>query len=309
MGDKIAAKATVSAARRARRPGHRPARPDRRRPDRRGRGDVGFPVLLKPSAGGGGKGMRLVHERAELPAAIAARAPRSAARRSATTRCSSSASYRTPATSRSRCSPTRYGNVVHLGERECSLQRRHQKIIEEAPSPLLDAATRARRWARRRSTPPRSVRLHRRRHGRVHRVRRPARRVLLHGDEHPPAGRASGHGDGHRRRPRRAAGAHRRRRAAAVRTRTTSRSTGHAIEARVYAEDPARGFLPTGGQVLALVEPARPWRARRLRHRRRHGGRQRLRPDARQGDRARRRPSRRPCARSTARWRTPPCSG
>ena len=65
-----------------------------------------------------------------------------------------------------------HGNVVHLGERECSLQRRHQKVIEEAPSPLLDAATRARIGAAACDT-ARSVRLHRRRHRRVHRLRRP----------------------------------------------------------------------------------------------------------------------------------------
>ena len=87
-----------------------------------------------------------------------------------------------------------YGTVLHFGERECSLQRRHQKVIEEAPSPLLDAATRARIGAAAvRHRPQR--RLRRCGHRRVHRVRRPARRVLLHGDEHPAAGRASGHRD------------------------------------------------------------------------------------------------------------------
>ena len=71
---------------------------------------------------------------------------------------------------------------------------------------------------------------------------RPTGRVLLHGDEHPAPGRAPGHRAGHRARPRRAAAAGRGGRAAAARRRTTSRLRGHAVEARVYAEDPARGL-------------------------------------------------------------------
>ncbi len=83
--------------------------------------------------------------------------------------------------------------------------------------------------------------------------------------------------------------------------------TGHAIEARVYAEDPARGFLPTGGDGARPRRARRPWCPRGFRPRARHGRRQRLRPDAGQGHRPRRRPARPRCARSTARWRTPRC--
>ncbi len=103
--------------------------------------EIGMPVLLKPSAGGGGKGMRLVRDEALLADEIAA------ARREAR----GSFGDDTLLVERWIDSPRHieiqvmadgHGQVVHLGERECSLQRRHQKIIEEAPSPLLDAATR-----------------------------------------------------------------------------------------------------------------------------------------------------------------------
>ena len=102
-----------------------------------------------------------------------------------------------------------HGNVVHLGERECCLQRRHQKIVEEAPSPLLTPEVRA-AMGQQAVEAARRVRLRRRRHGRVHRVERPPRRVLLHGDEHPPPGRAPGHREDVRGRSRRVAAACRR---------------------------------------------------------------------------------------------------
>ncbi|NLU66467.1 biotin carboxylase N-terminal domain-containing protein [Streptomyces sp. HNM0574] len=104
--------------------------------------EIGMPVLLKPSAGGGGKGMRLVRDEALLAEEIAA------ARRTAR----GSFGDDTLLLERWIDSPRHieiqvladgHGNVLHLGERECSLQRRHQKIIEEAPSPLLDETARA----------------------------------------------------------------------------------------------------------------------------------------------------------------------
>ena len=102
---------------------------------------VGFPVLLKASAGGGGKGMKLVREKAGLPDAIA-----SAAREG-----QSSFGDGTLLVEKyidaSRHVEIQilgdsHGNLIHLNERECSIQRRHQKIIEETPSPALDAALR-----------------------------------------------------------------------------------------------------------------------------------------------------------------------
>ncbi|WAP60811.1 ATP-binding protein [Streptomyces sp. S465] len=105
--------------------------------------EIGTPVLLKPSAGGGGKGMRLVRDEALLADEIAA------ARREARGAFGDDTLLVERWIDRPRHIEIQvladgHGHVVHLGERECSLQRRHQKIIEEAPSPLLDEATRAR---------------------------------------------------------------------------------------------------------------------------------------------------------------------
>ncbi|MGI5528248.1 biotin carboxylase N-terminal domain-containing protein [Streptomyces syringium] len=104
--------------------------------------EIGMPVLLKPSAGGGGKGMRLVRDEALLGEEIAA------ARREARGSFGDDTLLVERWVDRPRHIEIQvladgHGNVIHLGERECSLQRRHQKIIEEAPSPFLDEATRA----------------------------------------------------------------------------------------------------------------------------------------------------------------------
>lgn len=104
--------------------------------------EIGYPVLIKPSAGGGGKGMRLVREPAELPTELAA------ARRVARTAFGDDTLLLERWVDRPRHIEVQvladaHGTTVHLGERECSLQRRHQKLIEEAPSVLLNARTRA----------------------------------------------------------------------------------------------------------------------------------------------------------------------
>ncbi|MFP5311387.1 MAG: acetyl/propionyl/methylcrotonyl-CoA carboxylase subunit alpha, partial [Actinomycetes bacterium] len=98
---------------------------------------VGYPLLIKPSAGGGGKGMHVVEKPADLPAALAT------ARRVAAAAFGDDTPFlerlvTTPRHIEVQVLADNHGNVIHLGERECSLQRRHQKVIEEAPSPLLE---------------------------------------------------------------------------------------------------------------------------------------------------------------------------
>ncbi len=107
---------------------------------------IGFPVLIKAAAGGGGKGMRLVATRAELPAAF------DGARREAGAAFGDDTVYLEKAILRPRHIEIQvfgdtHGNVVYLGERDCSIQRRHQKVIEEAPSPVVSAELRARMGA------------------------------------------------------------------------------------------------------------------------------------------------------------------
>ena len=103
---------------------------------------IGYPILIKAAAGGGGKGMRIVEDNKDLKEAIAS------AQREAKTGFGDDRVFieRYVASSRHieiQILGDSHGNVVHLGERECSIQRRHQKIIEESPSPRVDSAMRA----------------------------------------------------------------------------------------------------------------------------------------------------------------------
>ncbi|KAA0093188.1 ATP-grasp domain-containing protein [Mycolicibacterium sp. P1-18] len=250
MGDKIAAKAAVSQFGVPVVPGvSRPGLTDDDLIE--GAAEVGYPVLVKPSAGGGGKGMRVVHEAAELPAALAS------ARREAASAFGDDTLFierfvLNPRHIEVQIVADTYGNVVHLGERECSLQRRHQKVIEEAPSPLLDAATRARIGAAACDT-ARSVDYTGA--GTVEFIvsaDRPDEFFFMEMNtrlqvEHPVTELVTGL-DLVELQVRVAAGA------ALPLGQDDVVMSGHAIEARVYAEDPARDFLPTGGTVLDVVE-------------------------------------------------------
>ena len=252
MGDKIAAKTAVSAFGVPVVPGI--AEPGLSDADLiAAAGDIGYPVLVKPSAGGGGKGMRRVDDPADLPAALAT------ARREA----GSAFGDDTLFLERFVLSPRHIevqvladtnGAVLHLGERECSLQRRHQKVIEEAPSPLIDAATRARIGAAACDT-ARSVDYVGA--GTVEFIvsaDRPDEFFFMEMNtrlqvEHPVTELVTGW-DLVEWQVRIAAGEK------ITHTQDDIVMSGHAVEARLYAEDPAAGFLPTGGPVLELVEPA-----------------------------------------------------
>ena len=252
MGDKIASKATVSAFGVPVVPGI--AEPGLSDDDLiRAAPDIGFPIIVKPSAGGGGKGMRRVDAPADLPDALAA------SRREAAAAFGDDTLFLERFVLRPRHIEVQvladaHGTVLHLGERECSLQRRHQKVIEEAPSPLLDEATRARIGAAACDTARSVDYLGAGTVEFIVSADQPEEFFFMEMNtrlqvEHPVTEMVTGW-DLVEWQVRIAAGE----RLVAAQDDITMR--GHAIEGRVYAEDPAAGFLPTGGQVLAVVEPA-----------------------------------------------------
>jgi propionyl-CoA carboxylase alpha chain len=103
--------------------------------------EIGYPVMIKASAGGGGKGMRIAHSASEVAEGFA-RAKSEAASSFGDDRVFVEKFIVDPRHIEIQVLGDKHGNVIHLGERECSIQRRNQKVVEEAPSPLLDAATR-----------------------------------------------------------------------------------------------------------------------------------------------------------------------
>ncbi|HZE65177.1 MAG TPA: acetyl-CoA carboxylase biotin carboxylase subunit, partial [Sporichthyaceae bacterium] len=252
MGDKITAKNTVVANGVPVVPGvARPGMTDAELIE--AAEQVGYPVLIKPSAGGGGKGMRVVTKTSELQPAL------DSSRRESRTAFGDDTLFverfvTSPRHIEVQVLADAHGHVIHLGERECSLQRRHQKVVEEAPSPLLDEVTRQRIGEAACAT-ARSVDY----------VGAGTVEFIVSADapdefffmemntrlqvEHPVTELVTGV-DLVEWQLRIAAGAE-----LTIRQNDVT-MTGHAIEARLYAEDPSRGFLPTGGQILALAEPA-----------------------------------------------------
>jgi acetyl-CoA/propionyl-CoA carboxylase biotin carboxyl carrier protein len=218
--------------------------------------EVGYPLLIKPSAGGGGKGMQVVESAADLPGALAT------ARRVATAAFGDGTLLlerlvRSPRHIEVQVLADAHGATIHLGERECSLQRRHQKVIEEAPSPLFETPKGAQTRARIGAAACDAARS-------VGYVGAGTVEFLVSDEapdefffmemntrlqvEHPVTEMVTGV-DLVEQQLRVAAGEPLGLRQEDIRL------DGHAIEARVYAEVPARGFLPATGRIELLDEP------------------------------------------------------
>jgi len=212
--------------------------------------DVGWPVMVKASSGGGGKGMRAVRDRQELDDAIAG------ARREAVSAFGEGTLLVERLLERPRHVEVQVlgdaqGNVVHLGERDCSVQRRHQKVVEEAPAPTISDGVREELCRA-------AVRLARE----VGYVGAGTVEFVVEGDdffflemntrlqvEHPVTEEVCGI-DLVEWQLRVAAGE------AIPFAQEEISARGHAIEARVYAEDPANGFLPQAGTASAVRWPS-----------------------------------------------------
>ena len=214
---------------------------------------IGFPVMLKAAAGGGGKGLRLVRSADELAAAL------ERARSEARSAFGDDSVYLEKAILKPRHVEIQvladaHGNAVHLFERECSIQRRHQKVVEESPSPAVSPALRERMGAL-------AVALVKR----ASYVNAGTLEFLLDEDrnpyflemntrlqvEHPVTEMVTGL-DIVKLQIRIAQGER------LPFAQSDLRQNGHAIECRVYAEDPDNGFLPSPGTIAALRVPGGP---------------------------------------------------
>ena len=214
---------------------------------------LGYPILLKAAAGGGGKGIRFVSDPRDLLSSLRT------ARSEATSAFGDGRVYLEKAISPARHVEVQFiadthGHVVHLGERECSIQRRHQKLIEEAPSPVVDAQLRERMTGA-------TINLIRS----IHYVNAGTAEFLLGPDgnfyflevnariqvEHPVTEWCTGV-DLVQEQFRVAAGL------PLSFTQEMISLRGSAIECRISAEDPENRFLPATGTILALQEPSGP---------------------------------------------------
>ena len=211
-----------------------------------------FPVLIKPSAGGGGKGMHVVEQHADLADTLIT-ARRVAAANFGDDTLLIEQLIRSPRHIEVQVLADGQGQTIHLGERECSLQRRHQKVIEEAPSALLDEVTRQRIGQAAVDT-ARSVEYVGA--GTVEflvSAEEPEKFYFMEMNtrlqvEHPVTEQVTGIDL-----------VEQQIRIAAGETLTLRQEdvtlTGHSVEARIYAEDPQAGFMPSAGTILGLAEP------------------------------------------------------
>ncbi len=241
-------------------------------------GKLGFPLLIKPTAGGGGKGMRIVRESTQLAEAMAS-ARREAAKSFGDDRLLLERFVENGRHVEIQVFADSHGNAVHLFERDCSLQRRHQKVIEEAPAPGLTDATRAAMGA---AAVAAANAVTYRGAGTVEFLYDAGSFYFLEMNtrlqvEHPVTEMITGL-DLVEWQFRVASGE-----PLPLEQSQISRH-GHAVEARLYAEDPERGFLPSTGRLARLRFPAaagtRAHRCGRRGGRRSHGP---LRSDDRQG--------------------------
>jgi propionyl-CoA carboxylase alpha chain len=250
MGDKITSKLLAQKAGVSTIPGYTDVIRDADHAVEIARG-IGYPVMLKASAGGGGKGMRVVHSDAECRDGFE-RATNEAVAAFGDGRVFAEKFIQEPRHVEIQVLADHHGNVIYLGERECSIQRRHQKVLEEAPSPLLDEGTR-------RAMGEQAVALAKavdyRSAGTVEFVTDQQRnfyflemntRLQV---EHPVTEMVTGV-DLVELMIRVAAGEK------LPLTQKDVRLNGWALEARVYAEDPLRNFLPSTGRLVRCRPPA-----------------------------------------------------
>lgn len=214
---------------------------------------LGYPLLIKAAAGGGGKGMRIVRQEKDLADAVAA------AQREATAAFADGTIYLERYLERPRHIEVqilgdKHGDLIHLGERECSIQRRYQKILEETPSPAVSVELRAQMTAAALKVAKAAgyynagtVEFILDSEGRFYFLEVNARLQVEH-----PITEWVIRLDLVREQIRIAAGEHLGLRQDDVQAR------GHALECRIYAEDPANGFFPSPGKILAWHAPLGP---------------------------------------------------
>ena len=254
MGDKAAAKRLMETAGVPLVPGYHGEAQDAARLEKEA-ARVGFPVIIKPSAGGGGKGMRIVSDRKDFLSSLEG-ARREAKAAFGDERVLIERYLERPRHIEVQVFGDSQGNVIHLFERDCSVQRRHQKVLEEAPAPQFDkrdaigaaavAAAKAIGY-----TGAGTVEFIAEQDGRFYFMEMNTRLQV----EHPVTEMITGL-DLVEWQLRVAAGE-----ALPIRQDEVS-AKGHAIEARIYAEDPQRDFLPATGKLVHLAFPAQSARVR-----------------------------------------------